>query len=346
MNSIDIAKIAGVSRSTVSRVINNYPNVPDETRRKIQEVIKKYNYVPHASARMLAGGKNRVIGLFIIDMRVDLDGKPVSRSTYFSPFTSAVIDNASKLGYNVLVSIVSKQKDYKRVKEIFYNKTIAGGILIGVRNDEVEIKEIINEGFKVALINQSVKLDEEVYSKCIIVNADNFYGAYKATQYLLKLGHTKIAHVTGDAAQFSSIERAEGYKKALLDAGINVKNSLIVKGDFSVNGGYLATKKLILKDKPTAIFLSNDSMSIGAIKAIEEAGLVVAKDISIIGFDDIEVAKYLKPALSTMKISLLEMASIASNTLITSIENDCNFSANYTVPVDLIERDSCSDIIK
>ena len=125
-----------------------------------------------------------------------------------------------------------------------------------------------------------------------------------------------------------------------------MKNSLIVKGDFYVDGGYLATKKLLLKDKPTAIFLSNDSMSIGAIKAIEEAGLVVAKDISIIGFDDIEVAKYLKPALSTMKISLLDMASIASNALITSIENDCNFSANYTIPVDLIERDSCSNIIK
>ncbi len=341
MNSIDIAKIAGVSRSTVSRVINNYDNVPEETRKRIQGIIKENNYVPHASARMLAGAKNRVIGLFIIDMKVDSNGKQVTGSSYFSPFLASVIDNASKMGYNVLVSIVSKQKDYKKVKETFYNKTISGGIFIGEKNGEPEIKEIINSGYRVALLDQSVKLDEEIYSKCIIVNADNYSGAYKATSYLIGLGHSKIAHIVGVSEHLSAIERLDAYKKALTDAGITVKNNLIVKGDFTIIGGYNAAKKLLQKEIPTAIFCGNDNMAIGALQAIDEANLKVPEDISIVGFDDIEVSRYVSPSLTTVKMDLLEMASIATNTLITSIENNSNFSANYTLPIDLIHRNSC-----
>ncbi|APC40283.1 LacI family DNA-binding transcriptional regulator [Clostridium estertheticum] len=341
MNSIDIAKIAGVSRSTVSRVINNYDNVPDETRKKIQQIIKENNYVPHASARMLAGVKNRVIGLFIIDMKTDTNGKQVTSSSYFTPFTGSVIENASKMGYNVLVSIVSKQKDYKKVKEIFYNKTVSGGIFIGEKNGEPEIKEIINSGCRVALLDQAVKSDEEVYNKCIIVNADNYYGAYKATNYLIGLGHSSIAHIVGISENLSGIERFNAYKNALTDAGIAVKSNLIVKGDFTINGGYNATKKLLQKEIPTAIFCGNDMMAIGAMQAIEEANLNVPEDISIVGFDDIEVARYINPTLTTVRMKLLEMASIATNTLITSIESNSNFSANYTLPIDLIERNSC-----
>lgn len=344
MNSIDIAKIAGVSRSTVSRVINNYDNVPEETRKKIQQIIKENNYVPHASARMLAGVKNRIIGLFIIDMKVDSNGKQVTGSSYFTPFTGAVIDNASKMGYNVLVSIVSKQKDYNKVKETFYNKTISGGIFIGEKNGEPEIKEIIRSGYKVALLDQSVKLDEEVYTKCIIVNADNYYGAYKATNYLIGLGHSRIAHIMGISEHLSAMERLDAYKKALTDAGIPIKNNLIAKGDFTIFGGYNATKKLLQKEIPTAIFCGNDNMAIGALQAIQEANLKVPEDISIVGFDDIEVARYINPSLTTVKMNLLEMASIATNTLITSIEDNSNFSANYTLPIDLIERNSCKTL--
>lgn len=341
MNSIEIAKIAGVSRSTVSRVINNYPNVPDETREKVLEVIKKYNYVPHASARMLRGVKNRCIGLFIIDMREYSLGRQVSTSSYFSPFTSAIIDTANKAGYNILVSVVSKPKDFIKVKETFYDKTISGGIFIGVKDNEPEIKELISSGHKVAIIDQSVKSDEDIYSKCIIVNADNYNGAYKAAKYLIDLGHTNIAHVTGEERQLSSVERLEGFKKALTDSGIKVDNKMIIKGNFTIDGGYRAAKKLLNKNMPSAIFLSNDSMALGAIQAIQEAGLRIPEDISIIGFDDIEIAKYLKPSLTTIKMELMEMASIALNSLITSIENNTSFSACYTVSVSLIERESC-----
>lgn len=344
MNSIDIAKIAGVSRSTVSRVVNNYPNVPEETRKKILEIIEENNYVPHASARMLAGVKNRIIGLFITEMREETDGNQVSANSYFTPFTGAVIDNTNQYGYNVLVSIISKAEDYKKVKEMFYNKTISGGIFIGQKNSEPQIKEIISGGYKVVLIDQDNNEDNSVYSKSIIIKADNYTGAYNATKYLIDMGHKEIAHISGIASQLSAIERLEGYKQALTDSGIAIKNNLIVKGNFTVEGGHRAAKKLLSKCKPTAIFASNDSMALGAYEVIEELGFKVPEDISVIGFDDIEVAKYLSPKLTTVKMALLEMAYIGVNSLVTSIENDSNYSANYVIPVDLLERGSCSSV--
>ncbi len=274
-------------------------------------------------------------------MKSITDGKQITVSPYFANFTSFIIDYASKMGYKVLVFIVHKPNDYNDVKEIFYNKTIAAGIFVGQNNDDLAIKEIITDGYKVALIDQSINSDEDVYSKSIIVNADNFGGAYKATKYLINLNHTKIAHITGESVKFSTIERVNGYRKALLDANIPIINSLIVKGNFIEDGGYRATKRLLLKDKPTAIFLSNDKMAIGSLKAIKEAGLKVPDDISIIGFDDIEMARYLNPPLTTIRMALMEMASMVINALVMSIKNDLIFSANYTVPVALIERETC-----
>ena len=344
MNSSDIAKIAGVSRSTVSRVINNYPNVPEETKAKVLKVIREYDYVPHASARMLAGVKNRIIGLFIIDIvpRKEIIKNRITKSPYYLELTSSIIEYASERGYKILVDIIHNEEGYKQIKESFYNKTISGGIFIGENNNDPTIKKIINEGYKVAL------MDDDAYSKCMIVNADNFSGAYNATKYLIDLNHTNIAHITGDIEKFSAIERVNGYKKALQDSNISVKNEFIINSSFIEEEGYSATKKLLSQNnKPTAIFASNDKIAIGAIKAIKEAGLKVPEEISIIGFDDIEECKYLNPQLTTIKMDLAKMAEVVTDLIITSIEYDNKKSNNYyTVPVNLIERDSCIELRK
>lgn len=346
MNSNEIAKIAGVSRSTVSRVINNYPNVPDETREKVLAVINQYEYVPQASARMLAGAKNRIIGLFIIDMRERSNGMKnrVLKSPYYSEFIDSVVERASEMGYKVLVHLIHNSKGYKVIKECFIDKTISGGIFLGQNNDDVLIKEIIDTGYKVVLIDQSIKEADAVYSKCIIVNSDNFGGAYNATKYLIDLKHTKIAHITGAEGKYSSIARIKGYKQALIDANLPIINSFIVRGEFVEETGYNATQKLLLKkNRPTAIFAANDIMAIGAIKAIKEAGLRVPEDISVVGFDDIEAGKYLAPPLTTLHMNLAAMAEIATKSITECIEKNACFSANYTVPVELVERQSCNE---
>ena len=287
------------------------------------------------------------MGLFIVDIRDgdnECGGDRVTFSPYYSNFTGSIIDNAAKLGYKVLVDLVSNMNMYQDVKQVFYDKTIIGGIFIGQGNDDPIIEEIINSGYKVAMVDQSLNSSNAIFKKCLIVNSDNFIGAYEAVEYLIKLKHKNIAHITGDIEKFSSVERLQGYKQALTDYNIPIQNSLIVKGAFMENSGYNLTKKLLLKQKPTAIFLGDDIMAIGAMKAIKELGLRIPEDISIIGFDDIEIARHLTPALTTLRMKIPEMASIVVSTLITSIDNDLDFSASYTVPVELIERESCSEL--
>jgi LacI family transcriptional regulator len=341
VNSFQIAKLAGVSRSTVSRVINNYPNVPEETRNKVLEVINKYNYVPHASARMLAGKVNKILGLIIVDTKEENIENRVYESSYFSQFTSIVIDKAKKLGYHVLVSEVSNGEDFQSVRDIFYNKTIVGGIFIGIRDNDPAIKEIIAGDQVVAIVGQSTKNSAEEFKKCLIVNPDNYGGAKKAVMHLLSIGCQRIAHLGGDMEQLSGKERLLGYMHALENDGISVDNDLIVEGDFTEESGYKGTVKLLSRIKPDAIFAANDHMAIGAIRAIEEAGLKVPEDISIIGFDDIDIARYVKPALTTVRISLLEVASIITNSLISAVEGGAPLKASHLVPVEFVERDSC-----
>ena len=344
MKSSEIAKLAGVSRSTVSRVINNYSNVPEKTREKVLRIIKEYDYVPHASARMLAGSKNRVIGLFIIDLMREEDGfkNRITKSPYYLEFTSSVIEVASEMDYTVLVQIIHNVQGYEKIKECFYNKTISGGIFIGQNDDDECIKTIINKGYKVLLVDQSINNHDVTYDKCMIVNADNYNGAYNATKYLIDMNHKQIAHITGGTAKLSSNDRIRGYKKALKDSGLKIDDKLIIDSEFIEDSGYEATKKLLNRNiNFTAIFASNDQIAFGAIKAIKEKGLKVPEDISVIGFDDIESAQYFTPPLTSIRMALVEMADIATKSIITSIENDMKFFPKYVIPVTLVKRKSC-----
>lgn len=343
MNSKEIAKLAGVSRSTVSRVINNYSNVPEETRRRVMEVVEKYKYVPHASARILAGGDSGIIGFFMIDKKNDTAGHKVRMSSYFIPFLVGVIDTANQCGYNVLVSTIDKSSGYKSVRNMFYNKTISGGIFIG-QVDDPEIDAIIEEGYKTVVIDRLSSDIKRYPNNIIIINADNFAGAYQATQYLISLGHKKIAHVTGYAGQLSTVERIEGYKKALCDHNIEFDNSLLVKGNFIEEGGYTATLKLLQKKRPTAIFYGNDSMALGGIRAIKELGMRVPDDISVVGFDDIEAASFCHPALTTVRQPMAEMSENAVKTLVSLLKNETECFAQYVMPVQFIERQSCKQL--
>lgn len=340
MNSKEIAKLAGVSRSTVSRVVNNYSNVPEATRNRVLEVIKKYKYVPHASARVLAGLGSNIIGLFMVDKKNDTRGKKVSMSSYFLPFISGVIDSANKNNYHVLVSAVACADDYNRVQEVFYNKTISGGIFIGEQNDP-EIEEFMKDGYKIVSIDNGM-IQNRRPENGIIINADNFNGAYQATKYLISLGHTKIAHITGYAGQFSTVERLGGYQKALADSGINLDSALIGKGNYLRGGGYAATKKLLEESNPTAIFYANDSMAVGGMRAIFEKGMKVPDDISVVGFDDIEIASFLQPTLTTVRLPMETMSANAVNSLIHLMRSDTPYYASYVIPVNLILRQSCT----
>ncbi len=346
MYSKEIAKLAGVSRSTVSRVINNYSNVAPETKEKVEEVIKKYGYVPHASAQALAGKISKIIGIFIANIRLGDEDFRVFRNVYISPFEAAIIDYADKFGYNVLVSIINDNNDFKKIRDLFNSKILSGGIFLGANNNSKEILELIENGYKIAIIDQE-KIKNRKIKNYIIVNSDNCKGAYIATKHLIDYGHKRIAHICGDMNKYSGIKRLEGYKKAMDEANLEVKKEYLAYGDFTEAGGFDCANKLLEngnKGQITAIFSSNDTMVLGAMKAIRKMNIKIPEDISIVGFDDIKVASYMSPSLTTVRSPIIEMASAATGNLISFIENGVGSISYNTVPVEFIIRESTKKV--
>ncbi len=349
MYSKDIAKLAGVSRSTVSRVVNNYSNVSVEAKEKVSKIIEKYGYVPHGPARTLAGKHNTIIGVFITNVNLGTEKFSIFHNAYYSPFTAAIIDYADELGYNALISITNNNSDFRKIRDLFYNRTLSGGIFIGAYNDLPEIYNLIEAGYKLAIIDQDQEHGAKVNENYIIVNSNNLEGARTATRHLIDYGHSEIAHICGDTKKLSGVKRLDGYKKEMNEAGLRVRKDYIVNGNFTEDSGYECAKKLLTgenKKNITAIFCSNDSMAIGAMKAIMEMGLKIPDDISIVGYDDIRIASYTSPSLTTIKSSILEMASIATKNLINFIENGIDSTEFHTISTELVIRESTKKLKK
>lgn len=334
----EIAKIAGVSRSTVSRVVNQYGNVPEATRRKVLRAVEQYGYVPHAQARMLAGAENPIVGLFMVDRKSSTAGRKVSLSGYFSSFLSGTIDHAGEYGVHVLACTITSGEDYAGVRRMFLDQTVAGGIFIG-EQDETELEELARLGCRLVAVDGRPEV-----AGAVTVNIDSFGGACAMTRRLLELGHRRIAHIAGPQSQLSGAERLRGYRQALAEAGVPFAPELVETGDFMRAGGYGATRALLSRARPTAVFFGNDSMALGGLKAIAENGLRVPEDISVAGFDDIELAEHLHPALTTVRLPFWEMSALAVQSLEDlmhgKLGNVC--TAQYKLPVQLVERASCA----
>lgn len=338
MKIIDIAKLAGVSASTVSRVTNGYTNVPKETYEKVMKIIDEHGYVPNESARILTGKKNKTLGLFIVEIKENRTENIVLPSTWFTNILSAVVNYASNSDYNILVTLITDKRDLKKTKDMFANKTICGGIFIGVEISVPEIDELDALGYKIALLEQK-KPENIERNNSIFVSSDNVIGAYEATKHLIQNGHKKIIHLAGNIKKAPTADRISGYKKALKEFNIPFDKNYLIKGEFDQHLAYEKIKKFIdSKLEFTAIFAANDDMALGAIEAIREKGLKVPDDISIIGYDDTVLAKLTN--FSSVKAHVEDMAEILVNNLIKIVEDSTRISPSITVDSELILRNS------
>ncbi|WP_054028420.1 LacI family DNA-binding transcriptional regulator [Bacillus sp. FJAT-28004] len=338
INSTEIAKLAGVSRSTVSRVINNYANVPEKTKQKVLKVIQQYNYYPNLSAQVLAGKRTRTIGLFMVD-----SGR-VSGDSISSLLLARVIESASSHGYYVLTHIVHDMKDQdeaRMIKESFYQRRIDGGVFIGAANHEPLIEELIAEGFMVAIVDQH--LPGRTEPNRIVFNFDNETGVGQAIDYIVSLGHERIGMINGDMNRYSGPSKWRGFQAAMARHHLPLVQQWMLPGDFNESSGYQSIKEF-LKAKtelPTAIFAANDSVAFGAIRALKESGIQVPQDVSIIGFDDHILSAHSRPALTTIRVDFADMMDKLTKTLITSIENGAEAYHPVAVSTELVVRDSC-----
>ncbi len=305
MNTKDIALLANVSRSTVSRVLNNYSNVSEEAKIKVEEVIKKHGYTPNHFARSLAGKTSNIVGVYFAD--IDETGSSKKwigiNSPYNMEFLANIVNELKEKGYVALVNVINSLNEIKDVDFYFKNRILHGGIFIGFPYKTKKLEKLAKE-YNIVLIDQYSSDDDEK-KEMKLVNSDNFNGGYQATKLLIDKGHKKILHIAGDK-RLSAIEREKGYIQAMEDNSIEKKE--IIYGKYREDVAYREMKKFLKKEVPTGIFVANDIMSLGVIKALNEKNLKIPEDVSIIGFDNLKLSQWGSVNLTTVEVSLEEIA--------------------------------------
>lgn len=329
----DVAKKAGVSYGTVSRVINDSPHVKPETRASILKAMDELGYVVNKQARILAGGRSRMIGLLVPDLGTGYVGE-IMRG----------ID--AELSLNNLDLVLYTTHRIAN-KEANYIANLAKGIVEGLllllpRNPIDNIGSLIQHNFPFVLIDH-----HDSNRDCPAVGATNWQGAFNATEYLVKLGHTRIGFITGSMDMGCSVNRLEGYRSALRTHHIPEAKELIFEGTFNQPDGYAgACTFLDLLTPPTAIFASNDVMAMGVIDAVRNRGLRVPDDISVIGFDDIPQASLTHPALTTVNQPLEKMGRVATQILLDLLNDPEQKVKRMELPTELVVRDSCRSLCR
>ena len=323
----DVAKEAGVSISTVSRVLNEKDDVAPATYVKVRQVIDEMGYASSLAASSMRSRRTNVIGLIMPDV-----------GTAFSlEILKGVNEAIGQLGQALLVYTRGDIRKYGTAsQERRYVKLLNGSITDGV----VIVTPLAGSYSTTAPI---VAIDPNNESADYpAVTANNYQGALKAMNYLLELGHRRIAHIGGRVELQSSVRRRRAYEDSLVQAGIALDPTLILDGDYTTPTGYLDAQRLLsLPDPPTAIFAANDQSAIGAMNAVLAAGLRVPGDISVIGFDNIPETSFTSPALTTIDQSVFEMGYKATEMLFHLIEGKGLENNHYKVQTKLIIRESC-----
>ncbi|RJX41261.1 LacI family transcriptional regulator [Paenibacillus pinisoli] len=327
----DIAKAAGVSVTTVSRALNGYDDVNERTRQKIKTIADQMGYSPNMAARYLISKKTNTLGLLLSNVTRDS-----SKDNIAFEVLCGINDRSGELDYDlVLFSTTPQKQTTKSYKTLCQERGVDGVIIMGMRLDDPYLKEIVTSNIPCVLIDIQLEGPNVGY-----VTSDNTSGSVAAVKHLLDSGHRHIAMINGHAQADVSILRLEGYKQALAEQGIPFDESLVVNGRFSEQGGKEAASRILTSNpEVTAIFCASDLMAIGAIQGIKEMGKSVPGDVSVIGFDNIDLASYYSPALTTVHQHKYELGYHSAQVLIDMLENK-EATHHVMLPTELIQRDS------
>ena len=324
----DIAKISGVSRSTVSRVINHDRRVSPQTRENVLRVVGECNYFPNLAARGLASGHTNVLGVIIPAGVPSLFTDP-----YFPILLQGVSIACNKQDYSVMLSLSDAEYEKRLVGRIIQNHLVDGVIVASTLLSDPIQNTLLDSDLPFVMIGRQPNLAAN------FIDVDNTQGVRVGMEYLIEQGYTRIAHITGPLNQMAGLDRLQGYKDALLTAGREVDPNLVAEGNFTELGGYLGMKTL-LPFKPDAVFAASDVTAIGAMRYLNEVGLHVPTDIGMIGFDDIPASSTSTPPLTTVRQPIHGMGEAAANLLIEVIENSYKEFKRITLPTELVVRNS------
>jgi DNA-binding LacI/PurR family transcriptional regulator len=299
----EIASAAGVSIATVSRVLNERPGVAAETRDSVLRVVRDHGFSANRSARALSGGRTGLIGVML----------PMVGSPYFA----AILSGAAEALYEQDMRMVMCPTLHHHEREVtlldrLMHGTTDGAVLMLPEESNAELKVLRRKGYAFVIVDPRVTLDEGIPA----VSAANASGARAATEHLLSLGHRRVAHVAGASDLGISNERTAGYRDAHAAAGLEADPSLLAVGSFTEEGGYEATRTLLARTKLSAVFAANDLSAIGVINALAESGRRVPDDVSVVGFDNVRLARFTTPPLTTIAQPAVEIAERATKLLL------------------------------
>jgi LacI family transcriptional regulator len=309
----DIARLAGVSKATVSRVLNRKPDVDPMTRERILRIVEEQNFVPSATASNLARGKSLLLGVLI----------PSFTQPFIQDVMRGVAETIEQTPYELVLysanrTIYDEDKSHL-IDNILATKLTAGVLAMFMGESVHHLAELHKNGFPVVVID-----DQELPDAMIPwVGADNHTGSYDAVRHLLSLGHRRIAHIQGPMRYLCSRERYEGYRQALMEAGIPLDEKLVIEGEFQPHSGRLAANAFFAlpeEQRPTAIFAANDQMAYGVLAAAEEYDLQIPGDIALVGFDDISTSAHIRPPLTTVRQPFYEMGQRGIEVLLSLLD--------------------------
>jgi LacI family transcriptional regulator len=330
--SFDVAKEAGVSRTTVSLVLNNVTSISinEATRQRVVEVARKLNYHPDASGRKLVSGKSSTIGL-VLQQSED----QIFSDAFLLKVMLGIEHSVSQRGFHVLLKPDDPMHP-QGYSQLVSENLVDGIILSGPRQDDEDIKRFSQEGFPIVLMGQ--------LSDCALpfVDVNAVEGAATATRHLIQLGHRRIALITNASLQYTSAQqRRQGYLNALAEAGIRPDEELLQEGAYTSESGFNAMQKILqLPELPTGVFVASDVVAIGAMQAIHNAGKKIPEDIAVVGFDDIPMAEYLDPPLTTIRLPAYKLGWTAGEQLVSLMLDKPLEQPGILLGIDLVVRES------
>lgn len=328
----EIGKIAGVSRATVSRVINNHPNISDDVRAQVQKVIDETGYRPNIAARTLASNSSQILGLVIPSILSNVFTNP-----YYPRLIQGIGQACNETEYSLTLFIFqSPEEEQLGTKRIIGNALLDGLIVSADNADADMIERLLAGNVPFVQIGRPINHSDKPIH---YIETDNYEGAVKATQHLIDLGYQRIAQIA-TAKNTAGMDRDYGYRNTLETNNLPIDDDLIAYTDFSEEKAYAAMQTL-LPHAPDAVFIHSDAMAIGAMRAIDEAGLKIPDDIAVVGFDDLPPALSAKPPLTTLRQPIAETGAAAVQTLIQILEHPNDAPIATKLPVELVIRESC-----
>jgi LacI family transcriptional regulator len=324
----EIARAAGVSIATVSRVINGRPDVSPQTREVVLRVVREHGFSTNRNARALSGGRTGLVGVTL----------PILEAAYFAVIVSGTAEALYEHDMRIVLCPTLHQHEREvTLLDRLMHGTTDGAILMLPEESNAELRALQETGYPFVVVDPRVQLDQGIPA----VSASNASGARAVVEHLLSLGHRRIGAILGPADWMATTERLNGYRSALAAAGVLAARDLVVESDFSIESGEAAAAALLdLPERPTAIFGFNDNVAIGALRAAEARGLTVPDDLSVVGFDDSEQSGLVTPALTTVRQPLAEMGRMAVSLLLRLLDHQRVEAMNIELATRLVVRES------